>query len=137
MTTVGAASGRDLGGQLRLPDGSAITGVLTSPTLPRAARLVRAADAPAPGHTRQQARLCAPGALDAAKVDGRIVICERGTTAQVSKPDAVELADAVAMVLVNGPGDTVGAAFPPVPTLHVPAAGDKELTAALKEDTPM
>ncbi|HEY9564317.1 MAG TPA: S8 family serine peptidase, partial [Nocardioides sp.] len=55
MTTVGAASGRDLGGQLRLPDGSAITGVLTSPTLPRAARLVRAADAPAPGHTRQQA----------------------------------------------------------------------------------
>src|SRR3546814_19768455 len=41
------------------------------------------------------------------------------------------------MVLVNGPGDTLGADFHSVPTLHVSAEEGKELLAALKDDKHM
>lgn len=51
-----------------------------------------------------KADLCGPGKLDPAKVEGKIVVCDRGEFALVDK--AAEVADAggVGMVLVNTPG---------------------------------
>ncbi|KAG9458018.1 hypothetical protein H6P81_002526 [Aristolochia fimbriata] len=46
-------------------------------------------------------RLCYSGRLDAAKVAGKIVICERGGNARVEKGSAVKLAGGAGMILAN------------------------------------
>lgn len=135
MTTVGATTGRDLGGELQVTDGPRITGILTSATVPEASPIILAANAPAPGYTRDEARLCTPGALDAAKVGGQIVVCERGTVARIQKSSAVALADGVGMILVNDTNDELGADFHSVPTLHVSAEQGKKLRNALTKDS--
>ncbi|HEY0948730.1 S8 family serine peptidase, partial [Nocardioides sp.] len=71
--------------------------------------------------------------LDAGRVVGRIVLCERGRVGRVDKSAAVDLAGGVGMILANAaPGDLV-ADFHRVPTVHVDraagAALDRWLTA--------
>lgn len=132
VTTVGATSGRDRSGALRLRGGPSISGILTARRLPDRARVIRAADAPAPGHARSEAALCAPGSLDAGRTAGRIVLCERGQVARVDKSAAVDLADGVAMVLVNASGEGLSADFHSVPTLHVSATEGAQLRRALR-----
>ena len=68
--------------------------------------------------------LCFPGALDPAKVAGRMVVCDRGVNARVDKSLAVAMAGGLAMVLVNVVAGTLDADFHSVPTIHVdPATG--------------
>ncbi|MDT0203705.1 S8 family serine peptidase [Nocardioides sp. AE5] len=131
VLTVGATTENDLGGELVLGDGTRIEGVLTSPTVPDQAPIVLASAIPAPGRSVDQARLCLPGSLDAAAAAGKVVVCERGTNARVSKSSAVDLADGVAMVLVNGPDEELGADFHAVPTLHTSAEQGQVLLDAL------
>ena len=88
---------------------------------------------PARGATPRDARFCLPGSLDARRVVGRIVLCERGRVGRVDKSDAVDLAGGIGMILANAtPGDLV-ADFHRVPTVHVDraagAALDRWLTA--------
>ena len=45
--------------------------------------------------------LCKPGALDPAKVKGKIILCLRGKTGRVDKGKQALLAGAVAMILAN------------------------------------
>lgn len=133
LTTVGSTTGPVRAGRLTLSDGTSVTGVMTSrKRVP--ARLVNGADVAAPGFRRGQARLCRPGSLDAARVAGRIVVCQRGTIARVDKSGAVALADGVGMVLVNRPGQDLAADFHAVPTLHVRAADGRRLVRALRAD---
>ncbi|KRF19019.1 hypothetical protein ASG90_03815 [Nocardioides sp. Soil797] len=131
VTTVAASSGPDRTGALRLPGRAAIPGILTAHALPASARIVLAGDIPAPGHRRSEARLCAPGSLDAARAAGTIVVCARGSVARVDKSAAVDLADGVGMVLVNAVGESLSTDFHSVPTLHVKAADGKRLHRAV------
>ncbi len=111
-----------------LPDGTSYAGAMAAARGTGPARLVRAADVPASSATRREARVCTPGSLDAGRVEGRIVICERGAIGRVDKSSAVELADGAGMVLANvAPGDLV-ADFHRVPTVHVDRAAGRGLT---------
>ena len=69
----------------------------------------------APGATREAARVCTPGSLDAGAVADRIVLCERGTVGRVDKSRAVSLADGVGMVLVNDTRGSLDEDFHSVP----------------------
>ncbi len=68
--------------------------------------------------------LCTPGALDAAKVTGKIVLCKRGVIALVDKSRAVFEAGGVGMLLYIDPlgATNLAALFHSVPTVHLPAA---------------
>jgi hypothetical protein len=119
VTTVGATTGPVRRGRVTLGDGTSFDGAMASARAVGPARVVLAADVPAAGATRGEARVCTPGSLDAARVAGRVVLCERGLIGRVDKSAAVALADGVGMVLVNvAPGNLV-ADFHSVPTVHV------------------
>ena len=76
-------------------------------------------DVPALGASRESARICRPGSLDASRTEGAIVLCERGGIGRVVKSQAVDQADAVGMVLANvGPGG-VESDLHSVPTVHL------------------
>lgn len=135
-TTVGAATGPDPTGLLRLGDGTEVRGVMTAGRGVPAARVVDAADVPARGHTAADAALCVPGALDAARVAGRIVVCDRGEVARVDKSAAVRLADGVGMVLVDS-GPEVSADLHAVPTLHVTGSAGRVVRRSLAAPGPL
>lgn len=100
------------------------------------ARLVRGADAAAPGATTRAARVCRDGSLDARAVAGAVVVCERGVTARVAKSQAVERADGVGMVLANTDGGSTNADLHAVPTVHLRASAAQRLSrwAAARTD---
>ena len=127
VTTVGATTGPVRRGQVALPDGTTYGGAMAAARAVGPARVVRAADAPATGSTRDAARVCTPGSLDAGRVTGRIVLCERGVVGRVDKSAAVELAGGTGMILANvAPGDLV-ADFHRVPTVQVDRAAGRAL----------
>lgn len=57
--------------------------------------------------------------LDPAKVAGKIVVCDRGTTARVNKSLAVMEAGGVGMLLINVVEATLAADFHSVPSVHL------------------
>ncbi|KAL6604489.1 hypothetical protein ACP70R_042916 [Stipagrostis hirtigluma subsp. patula] len=63
--------------------------------------LIDSAEAGAANATEKEARLCTVGALDPAKVKGKIVVCLRGVSPRVAKGEAVRQAGGVGMVLAN------------------------------------
>ena len=63
--------------------------------------------------------LCFIGALDPAKVAGRMVVCDRGVNGRIEKSMAVGLAGGLGMVLVNVAPGTVDPDYHSVPTIHV------------------
>jgi minor extracellular serine protease Vpr len=133
VTTVGAATGPVRRGRVVLPDGVSYGGAMATGHTVGPARVVRAADVPATGSTRREARVCTPGSLDAGPVADRVVLCERGVIGRVDKSAAVELAGGTGMILVNvGPGDLV-ADFHRVPTVHVDRAAGRALERWLVE----
>lgn len=126
LTTVGAVSGPRRTGRLAVGD-RAVSGILTARQGLPATRLVDASAVPAPGFAPAQARLCLPGSLDAGRVAGQIVVCDRGQVPRVDKSAAVALADGVGLVLVSGRGEPVTSDFHAVPTLAVSAAAGREV----------
>jgi len=119
VTTVGAATGQRRTGRIVVTGGPRLEGAMVSSRAVGPARLVPAARAAAHGATRGEARVCTPGSLDARRVEGAVVLCERGRVGRVDKSRAVRLADGVGMVLVNvAPGD-VATDFHSVPTVHL------------------
>lgn len=62
--------------------------------------------------------------LDPAKVAGKIVQCDRGTNARVSKSLAVQQAGGVGMILTNTNVNSLNADLHSVPTVHL-AVGDR------------
>ncbi len=121
VTTVGGTTGVARVGEVRLGDGPRLAGATAASRRVGPVRLVLAADVVAPGWSRAEARTCAPGSLDAGRVDGRVVLCERGRVARVGKSEAVARADGAGMVLVNtGPGSR-NADLHDVPTVHLDA----------------
>lgn len=134
VTTVGGTAGDVRRGGVLLPDGRRLTGAMLSRRTVGPARLVLAGRAVARGATAADARLCVPGSLDAARVAGAVVVCDRGRVGRVEKSRAVALADGAAMVLLNrGPG-SVDADLHSVPTVHLAAGPGRELRRWLAAD---
>lgn len=123
---VGAVTGRSL---------SRLTGAMAATAPVGPALLVRGADVAADGVSRRRARVCAPDSLDAGRVRGRVVLCERGVVPRVAKSAAVKLADGVGMVLINTSintsintrGGSVDPDLHAVPTVHLPASAGRAL----------
>ncbi len=132
VTTVGGTQGSTPRGVVRLGGGGPALRGASAATAPVSGRLVRAAVVRRPGVEASRARVCEAGSLDAARVAGRVVVCERGVVGRVDKSAAVALADGVGMVLLDGgPGGT-SADFHAVPTVHLAAAPARRLTAWLR-----
>ncbi|WP_372966831.1 S8 family peptidase [Microbacterium sp.] len=101
------------GASVSVPFGTTVTG----PS-------IYAGDAPAAGKAAADAAVCLPGSLDAAKVAGHIVVCDRGNNARAEKSQVVKDAGGKGMVLVNVPGaaDSLDNDFHAVPTVHLASA---------------
>ena len=126
VTTVGALTGRGGAGTVGLPD-RRLTGAMTlhrSVTAPT----VLARDVAADGWSRDQARACTPGSLDAARVGGRVVVCERGRIGRLEKSAAVSRADGVGMVLINVSRGSVAYDLHAVATVHLDESDGRALT---------
>ena len=119
VTTVGGTAGVQRRGRVVLGDGTALPGAMASSLRVGPAPLVLAADVAARGAGLDRARQCVPGSLDAARVRGRVVVCERGLVSRIDKSTAVELADGAGMVLVNSRRGSVDADLHSVPTVHL------------------
>ncbi|GEP36509.1 hypothetical protein NPS01_01720 [Nocardioides psychrotolerans] len=119
VTTVGGTVGSQRRGEVVLPGAPDVQGAMVASRRVGPARLVLAARAKAPGASVGAARVCTPGSLDAATVDGRIVVCDRGGVGRVDKSEAVALADGVGMILTNTRPGSVDADFHRVPTVHL------------------
>lgn len=133
-TTVGGATGPQPLGRLVLAGGESFEGLMTGSRGVEEPRwVVDARTAPAPGWTAGQAARCEPRALDARRVAGAVVVCERGGVARVDKSRAVALADGTAMVLVSGPGETPTADLHQVPAIHVTAEVGAQLRDRLRD----
>ncbi len=135
VTTVGGLRQSARTGVVVVGD-TAVAGAMTSHRTVRA-RIVRSRDVPAPGVDRAAAAVCRPGALDAAAVADRVVLCVRGAIGRIEKSTAVARAGGVGMVLVNhGPGP-VAQDLHAVPTVHLGHDAARGLRHALAERTPL
>jgi Subtilase family/Fibronectin type-III domain/PA domain/Peptidase inhibitor I9 len=91
--------------------------------------LVDAATAALAGHAVADATLCIIGALDPAKVTGKIVLCARGVNNRTDKSEAVKEAGGVGMILWNPTTNSLNADFHAVPSIHVNTADGSAIKA--------
>jgi len=126
ITTVAAGThNRNVQATLTLGDGTAYTGVSTATYAVGPAPIINSSDAGLPGADATAVALCyssldGGNQLDPTKVAGKIVVCDRGTTARVNKSLAVSEAGGVGMVLANtSSSQSLNADFHSVPTVHL------------------
>jgi subtilisin family serine protease len=124
VTTVAAGThNRNGSGSVTLGNGATYSGASVASAV-GPAPLIDSTAAGLSGANATQLALCygaADGAvvLDPAKVAGKIVVCDRGTTARVNKSLAVQQAGGVGMILVNTSANSINADFHYVPTVHL------------------
>jgi subtilisin family serine protease len=124
-TTVAAGTHNRNGiGSVTLGNGVTYTGASVATKV--SGPLINAEDAGAAGADPTAVRLCfdtadngGTPALDPAKVNGKIVVCDRGTNARVNKSLAVLEAGGIGMILVNTSPNSINADFHFVPTVHL------------------
>jgi len=132
LTTVAASThDRSLIAAATLGDGSAYTGASLQTSGVPSKPLIASSAAGLAGAAPTKVSLCyaavdngGVAVLDPAKVAGKIVVCDRGTTARVNKSLAVREAGGAGMVLVNvigGATDVIEDAHY-VPTVHLTSA---------------
>lgn len=136
LTTVAAGThNRDGVGSTTLGNSSTYSGASVA-TAVAAKPLIDASAAGLPGADATQVALCYSTAdtsdgkpvLDAAKVAGKIVVCDRGVTGRINKSLAVNEAGGAGMILTNTSTNSINADFHYVPTVHVQA----DVRAAVK-----
>ena len=121
VTTVGASTHHTFRGSVVLGGEDVHVGAMVSDEAVPRTGIVLAEDAATASSTPEDARLCRPGALDAAVVQDKIVVCDRGTVARVEKSVAVARAGGAGMVLANVRPGSVDSDFHAVPTVHLDA----------------
>ncbi len=124
LTTVAAGTHNRNGvGSTTLGNGATYAGASFATPL-ASTPLVDAANVVASGANPVEAELCYPGALDAAAVAGKVVLCKRGVIALVDKSLAVFEAGGTGMILYNDPAGATNtlALFHSVPSVHLVAA---------------
>ena len=130
VTTVAASTHVAYEGTVELAGGRLFKGASISDRgLPTQTDTVLARSVGLAGKPPAEVALCYPGALDPAKVTGRIVVCDRGAIDRVAKSQAVQQAGGVAMILANTTPGSLDADFHVVPTVHV----DEVAGAAIKQ----
>ena len=118
LTTVAASSfSTELQGTVEFEDGTKFRGASLMAAPVPASNVVLAANAAAAGAASPE--LCAPNALDPAKVAGRIVVCDRGVVDRVAKSAEVKRAGGIGMILVNLATSSEDLDRHSVPTVHV------------------
>ncbi|WP_433211613.1 S8 family serine peptidase [Dactylosporangium sp. CS-047395] len=131
ITTV-AASSHDRGSvkSVTLGSGKTYQGIGQGDPVPPAP-LVDSVAVGLAGAEPDRVELCYPGALDPAKVKGKIVLCKRGVNPRTDKSIAVRDAGGVGMVLYNPTENSLNADYHVIPTVHV----DERAGAEIKEYT--
>ncbi|MEU4231617.1 S8 family serine peptidase [Nonomuraea sp. NPDC026600] len=120
VTTVAAGTIAPYRAEIQLGDGSRYRGTSTTVVAPLGPKTLATAVSVKTGTaTDGDARLCVAGSLDPAKTAGKIIYCERGTTARVDKSAEVKRAGGVGMVLGNPSDQDTEADLHAVPTVHV------------------
>jgi subtilisin family serine protease len=126
ITTVAAGThNRSVNGSVTLGNGVTYSGAslaVASVTAP----IINSADAGMAGANVTALRLCystgwngGTPVLDPAKVVGKIIVCDRGTSDRVDKSLAVQEAGGVGMILLNPSANSLNADFHSVPTVHL------------------
>jgi subtilisin family serine protease len=126
LTTVAAGThNRDGQGSVTLGNSATYLGASVA-TAVGPAPFIDSTTAGLPGADATKVALCYAAAdnggtpvLDPAIVAGKIVVCDRGVTARVSKSLAVQEAGGVGMILVNTSPNSLNADFHFVPTVHL------------------
>jgi len=120
-TTVAASTIPTYEGTVTLPTGFTAVGASVSVEFggTLTAPVVYAGDVALPGANVDETTLCFLDRLDPAQVDGKIVVCDRGTNARVEKSQAVAEAGGVGMILVNVTPGSLDNDFHSVPTVHI------------------
>ena len=128
ITTVAAGThDRDGVGSTTLGDGSTYAGAsVATMGATGPAPLIDSVDAGLPGADPTAVALCfaavdngGVAVLDPTKVQGKIVVCDRGITARVNKSLAVQEAGGVGMILLNTSTSSVNADLHTVPSVHL------------------
>ena len=132
ITTVAAGThDRYFEGSVVLGDGAEYFGASLQDTGTDVLDIVYAGDHPADGATADRAALCDVGTLDSVAVAGKMVVCDRGDFARVTKSATVAAAGGVAMIHANTDGGATDIApdLHSVPTVHVVAADGNAIKA--------
>lgn len=120
ITTVAASThDRYYEADVTLGNDDTYSGASVNTTGAGPADLVYSADVGLAGADPDEARLCYPGTLDPDHVKGKIVLCDRGTIARVSKSYAVDMAGGIGTILANVSPSSLNADLHSVPTVHV------------------
>jgi subtilisin family serine protease len=127
LTTVAAGTHNRTGqGSVTLGDGMTYEGASVATTV-GPAPLIDSIDAGLAGADPTMVALCYAAVdnggtpvLDPDKINGKIVVCDRGVTARVNKSLAVKEAGGVGMILLNTSPSSLNADFHYVPTVHLP-----------------
>lgn len=133
LTTVAASThDRSYDAILTLDNGASYTGASINQSFLGLTPVIYAADAMLAGGNATAATLCyssldGGNALDPALVNGKIVLCDRGTTARTNKSLAVQEAGGVGMILANVSPSSLNGDIHSVPSIHV----DQVVRAAL------
>jgi subtilisin family serine protease len=131
LTTVAAGThNRAVQGSVTLGNGAKYNGASLASAV-ASAPLILSTAAGVAGADATLVRLCfrvgdaitggtlATPVLDPAKVAGKIVVCDRGTNARVSKSGAVKDAGGIGMILLNTSANSLNADVHFVPTVHL------------------
>jgi subtilisin family serine protease len=128
LTTV-AAGTHNRNGEGSVTLGNGVTYEGASFATPVSAPLINATDAGLPGADPTRVALCYAAVdnegtpvLDPARINGKIVVCQRGVTARINKSLAVREAGGVGLILFNDPDGSLNADLHFVPTVHVTLA---------------
>ncbi|MET1085673.1 MAG: S8 family serine peptidase [Arthrobacter sp.] len=133
VTTVAAATfPSELLGTVKVSDGTLYRGASIMKSEVAEKPVVVAAAAAAAGSANPN--LCGPGSLDAAKVAGKVVVCDRGVVDRTAKSQEVKDKGGVGMILVNLTSSSEDSDNHVLPTVHVNAPKSLELKSKLEAD---
>ncbi|HUQ21812.1 MAG TPA: S8 family serine peptidase [Gaiellaceae bacterium] len=119
LTTVAASThSRAAEAILKLGNGATYTGASSNVT-PTTGSVILSSSAGAAGASASSVALCFLGSLDPAKVNGKIVVCDRGVNARIEKSQEVQRAGGKGMILANTSPNSLNADLHYVPTIHV------------------
>eukprot|EP00775_Hariotina_reticulata_P011057 gene11057-11212_t len=130
LTTVAASThSRSVEATVSLGDDSTYSGSSKNKEAFGPALVVLAEAIAKEGAEAEKVRLCMEDTLDAAKAEGKIVVCDRGQNARIEKSANVKAAGGVGMILLNTAPDTTAADSHTIPTIHL----DSNVRDAVRE----